>query len=39
MAMDAAALAMPGGAMRSAYAKEAKLAVDGGKQPMVEIDE
>ena len=39
MAMDRAALAMPGGAARPAYAKPAKLAIDGGKWPMVEIDE
>lgn len=39
LAMDAAALTMPGGAARPAYAKTAKLSVDGGKQPMVEIDE
>lgn len=38
MAMDAAALAVPGGAARPAYSKPAKLAIDGGKQPMVEID-
>lgn len=39
MAMDAAALEMPGGAARPAYSKPAKLAIDGGKQPMVEFDE
>jgi hypothetical protein len=39
MAMDAAVLAIPGGATRPAYEKQAKLAIDGGKQPMVEIEE
>jgi hypothetical protein len=38
-AMDAAALAMPGGAARPAYAKPAKLAIDGGQRPMIEIEE
>ena len=39
MAMDRAALAMPGGAARPAYSKPAKLAIDGGPQPMIEVDE
>lgn len=37
LAMDRAALEVPGGAARPAYAKPAKLAIDGGRQPMVEI--